>query len=83
MRFVFALCLLFQISYGQLLSTSGSQIIDDNNQEILLRGIGLGGWMLQEGYMMNSVGGANTQYEFKDNLISVFFLDISNKINRR
>ena len=71
MRFVIALCLLFQISYGQLLSTSGSQIIDDNNQEILLRGVGLGGWMLQEGYMMNSVGGANTQYEFKDNLIEL------------
>ena len=68
MRILLALSLFFQISYAQLLSTSGSQIVDDNNQEILLRGVGLGGWMLQEGYMMNSVGGADTQYEFKNNL---------------
>lgn len=68
MRIVLVFSLLIQISYAQLLSTSGSQIVDDNNQEILLRGVGLGGWMLQEGYMMNSVGGADTQYEFKDNL---------------
>ena len=68
MRIVLVFSLLIQISYAQLLSTSGSQIVDDNNQEILLRGVGLGGWMLQEGYMMNSVGGADTQYEFKNNL---------------
>ena len=68
MRIILVFSLLIQISYAQLLSTSGSQIVDDNNQEILLRGVGLGGWMLQEGYMMNSVGGADTQYEFKNNL---------------
>ena len=54
MRIVLVFSLLIQISYAQLLSTSGSQIVDDNNQEILLRGVGLGGLMLQEGYMMNS-----------------------------
>ena len=71
MRILIALSLFFQVSYAQLLSTSGSQIVDDNNQEIILKGAGLGGWMLQEGYMMNSVGGADTQYEFKDNLTAL------------
>lgn len=56
MRNLFVLFLIFNLSNAQMLSTSGSQIIDDNNQPILLRGIGLGGWMLQEGYMMNSNG---------------------------
>lgn len=71
MRILIALSLFFNLSYAQLLSTSGSQIVDDNNQEIILKGAGLGGWMLQEGYMMNSVGGADTQYEFKDNLTAL------------
>jgi aryl-phospho-beta-D-glucosidase BglC (GH1 family) len=71
MRILIALSLFFNLSYAQLLSTSGSQIVDDNNQEIILKGVGLGGWMLQEGYMMNSVGGADTQYEFKDNLTAL------------
>jgi len=71
MRILFVLFLIFNLSNAQMLTTSGSQIIDDNNQPILLRGIGLGGWMLQEGYMMNSNGGADTQYEFKENLIQL------------
>ena len=71
MRNLFVLFLIFNLSNAQMLSTSGSQIIDDNNQPILLRGIGLGGWMLQEGYMMNSNGAADTQYEFKENLIQL------------
>ena len=71
MRIFFALFLLFNFSNAQMLTTSGSQIIDDNNEEIILRGVGLGGWMLQEGYMMNSVGGADTQYQFRDNLIEL------------
>ena len=71
MRILFVLFLIFNFSNAQMLTTSGSQIIDDNNQPILLRGIGLGGWMLQEGYMMNSNGAADTQYEFKENLIQL------------
>lgn len=29
------------------------QIVDGNGKPLLLRGIGLGGWMVQEGYMLN------------------------------
>ena len=68
MRILIALSLFFNLSYAQLLSTSGSQIVDDNNQEIILKGAGLGGWMLQEGYMMNSSGAADTQHEFIEKL---------------
>lgn len=34
------------------LKASGKKIVNENNENILLRGIGLGGWMLQEGYML-------------------------------
>ena len=34
------------------LSTHGTQIVDGNGKPVILRGMGLGGWMLQEGYML-------------------------------
>jgi endoglucanase len=33
------------------LHTSGQDILDSNNQKIILRGVGLGNWLLPEGYM--------------------------------
>jgi endoglucanase len=35
-----------------LLRASGERIADGEGREVLLRGMGLGGWMLQEGYML-------------------------------
>lgn len=34
------------------LKASGKQITDGTGKEVILRGMGLGGWMLQEGYML-------------------------------
>jgi aryl-phospho-beta-D-glucosidase BglC (GH1 family) len=34
------------------LSTKGTHVVDGNGQPVILRGMGLGGWMLQEGYML-------------------------------
>lgn len=34
------------------LKRSGTQIVNGNGEPVVLRGIGLGGWMLQEGYML-------------------------------
>ena len=50
---------------AQYLHQKGKYIADGNNNEIILRGMGLGGWMLQEGYMMETSGFANTQHELK------------------
>lgn len=33
------------------LRADGPRIVDEHGREVLLRGMGLGGWMLQEGYM--------------------------------
>jgi len=34
------------------LRADGVRIVDEANQPVILRGMGLGGWMLQEGYML-------------------------------
>ncbi|MDA9640252.1 carbohydrate-binding protein, partial [Flavobacteriaceae bacterium] len=57
----------------------GTTIVDENQDEVLLRGVGLGGWMLQEGYMMNSNGGADTQHEFKEKLNLLVGADNTNQ----
>jgi len=35
------------------LHADGARIVDGDNRPVLLRGMGLGGWMLQEGYMLH------------------------------
>src|SRR5215510_11703818 len=40
-------------SFAQsFLKADGKKIVNEEGQNVLLRGIGLGGWMLQEGYML-------------------------------
>ena len=41
------------IQAQEFLKASGKQIVNEKNENVLLRGIGLGGWMLQEGYMLS------------------------------
>jgi hypothetical protein len=36
----------------EFLRAKGERIVDGEGREVLLRGMGLGGWMLQEGYML-------------------------------
>lgn len=45
--------MLFYTSYSQgFLKADGKRIVNTHGQNVLLRGEGLGGWMLQEGYML-------------------------------
>jgi endoglucanase len=49
--------LLTAESNGQgYLHRDGQKIVDGQGKEVILRGIGLGGWMLQEGYMLKTTG---------------------------
>jgi len=41
------------VSQGYL-RVDGKKLVNSTGQEVILRGIGLGGWMLQEGYMMQT-----------------------------
>lgn len=46
------------------LRASDKRIVNEKGENILLRGIGLGGWMLQEGYMLK-LQGTNPQYSIR------------------
>lgn len=48
--------------------TNGTEIVDGDNRELIFRGIGLGGWMLQEGYMLGTDG---TQHEIEARIDSL------------
>jgi endoglucanase len=41
------------------LHTQGEDIADDNGNKVMLRGVGLGNWMLPEGYMWHFEGGVD------------------------
>src|SRR5439155_22032015 len=41
-----------------------SRIVNEQQQEVILRGMGLGGWMLQEGYMLG-IRNEGTQHSIK------------------
>ncbi len=48
------------------LHAQGKYIFDGNGQEVILRGIGTGNWMLNEGYMMKTADFAGTHTKFRD-----------------
>jgi hypothetical protein len=50
------------------LKTSGIKIVTDNGQDFLLRGIGLGGWLLPEGYMLQTSSFANAAWQFRQKI---------------
>lgn len=51
------------------LSANGSKIVNATGQEVILKGVGLGGWLLQEGYMIKpSFSGGGTQWSIKKRL---------------
>ena len=51
--------------YSQGFLRANGKKIENDKGEVILRGIGLGGWMLQEPYMLKLSGIVNTQSQFK------------------
>lgn len=49
------------------LKAEGTKIVNGQGKNVLLRGIGLGGWMLQEGYMMR-INKDGQQYRLKERI---------------
>ncbi|MEI6061281.1 MAG: carbohydrate-binding protein [Bacteroidota bacterium] len=62
---ILAIILLNPDVSAQGLKASGKKIVNENGTEVILRGMGLGGWMLQEPYMMEMSGFAGTQWQIK------------------
>jgi endoglucanase len=62
---VFGLFILsFSAKAQGFLKASGKLITDEKGNKIILRGMGMGGWMLQEGYMFR-LGNVGQQYKIK------------------
>lgn len=58
-------------SWSQGLVAQGTEIVDSNGNPVLLRGYGPGGWLIMEGYMMQTSGFAGAQHEIKEKLIEL------------
>ncbi|HLP76595.1 MAG TPA: carbohydrate-binding protein [Candidatus Paceibacterota bacterium] len=56
---------------GNYLRASGKQIVDGAGENVLLRGIGLGNWMLQEPYMLDLNGIVATQTELRQKIAAL------------
>ena len=67
--FTYIFCILPVLGFAQNLSTLGPYLKDDNSNNVILRGINLGGWMLQEPYLFQFTGAADSQHEFKEKLV--------------
>ena len=53
MRLIKIILILSGLSFSQgFLHTAGKEIVEGNGEPILLRGFGLGGWLVPEGYML-------------------------------
>jgi hypothetical protein len=50
------------------LSAEGKQIVNEQGENVVLRGIGLGGWMLQEPYMLKLSEVAVAQYDIRSKI---------------
>jgi len=53
------------IAQSGYLHASGKKVVNGNGEEVILRGMGFGGWMIQEGYMLETSDFAGPQHEIK------------------
>jgi endoglucanase len=60
-------CLVKQSQSQGFLKAENTRIINEKGENVLLRSIGLGGWMLQEGYMLH-VNKESQQYRIKQRI---------------
>ena len=66
---VIAFFIIISKVLGQgFLKADGKRIVNEKGENVLLRGIGLGGWMLQEPYMFQLSDVAGTQTEIKSKI---------------
>ena len=58
----------FLLSAQGYLRRQGELIVDGNGKNVLLRGLGLGGWMVQEGYMLQTSDFAGPQHVIRQKI---------------
>ena len=65
---VSVLLLQTQITPQGFLHRDNKKIVDGNGNEVLLKGMGLGNWLVQEGYMMQTSAFANAQWQIRSKI---------------
>jgi len=74
-RLLFLFTILFlchsSLTAQGFLHRQDKKILNGSGQEIYLKGIGLGGWLLQEGYMLHTSGFANAQWEIRERILDL------------
>ncbi|WP_117884058.1 cellulase family glycosylhydrolase [Aureibaculum luteum] len=69
---LFLFLVMFHVATSQsFLHRDGQNIVDKDGNNILLRGLGLGGWMVQEGYMLQTGAYAGPQHVIKEKIIDL------------
>lgn len=64
-RVVLILVLAMPLAAQGFLKVSGKNIVNGAGQNYVLKGVGLGGWLLQEGYMLHTSAFANAQWQIR------------------
>ncbi|MBU1097612.1 MAG: cellulase family glycosylhydrolase [Bacteroidetes bacterium] len=84
MRIFLILMIISSLVYGEgFLKTDGKKIIDESGTEIILRGMGLGGWLLQEGYMIHTSSFANAEYQFRGKIEALIGTEKTNDFYKK
>lgn len=66
--FLFLITITTSLQAIGFLKVQGKKIVDGTGQEFYLKGMGLGGWLLQEGYMMHTSNFANAQWQIRQKI---------------
>ncbi|MBK8661057.1 MAG: cellulase family glycosylhydrolase [Ignavibacteriales bacterium] len=64
-RVVLILVLAMPLAAQGFLKVSGKNIVNGAGQNYILKGVGFGGWLLQEGYMLHTSAFANAQWQIR------------------
>ena len=68
-RFIlFIFLLVSQGLSAQFVHANGKAIVKGNGDTLLIRSMGIGGWMVQEGYMLQTASFANPQHKIRDTI---------------
>src|SRR5215217_697046 len=65
-----ALLLTINVHAQGYLKADGKRIVNEKKENVLLRGVGLGGWMLQEGYMLK-IQNEGQQYRIHERIVDL------------
>ncbi len=63
------------VSAQGFLKAEGKKIVNEAGDNVILRGMGLGGWMLQEGYMLQTASFANAQHKIEERITNIIGRD--------